>query len=64
MTQRVPLIVAEPGIDADPFKLHLDAALAENERRLISQRTTAALAARKARATQLGNRTNVAEAGA
>ena len=47
MAQRVPFIVAELGRDADPFMLHLYAALAEKERRLISDRTRAALAARK-----------------
>ncbi|MEQ9811508.1 MAG: recombinase family protein [Azospirillaceae bacterium] len=36
MAQRVPFIVAELGIDADPFMLHLYAALAEKERRLNS----------------------------
>jgi DNA invertase Pin-like site-specific DNA recombinase len=36
MAQRVPFIVAELGRDADPFMLHLYAALAEKERRLIS----------------------------
>jgi hypothetical protein len=45
MAQRVPFIVAELGADADPFMLHLYAALAEKERRLISDRTKAALAA-------------------
>src|SRR5882757_6737087 len=39
MAQRVPFIVAELGRDADPFMLHLYAALAEPERRLISERT-------------------------
>ena len=43
MAQRVPFIVAELGRDADPFMLHLYAALAEKERRLISERTKAAL---------------------
>ena len=38
MAQRVPFIVAELGRDADPFMLHLYAALAEKERRLISDR--------------------------
>ncbi len=57
-------IVAELGVDADPpFMLHLYAALAEKERRLISQRTTAALAAKKAQGVQLGNRRNIGEAG-
>jgi len=48
MAQRVPFIVAQLGRDADPFMLHLYAALAEKERRLISERTKAALAVRKA----------------
>ena len=64
MAQRVPFIVAELGRDADPFMLHLYAALAEKERRLISERTKAALAARKARGARLGNRRNAAEAAA
>ena len=37
MANRVPFIVAELGADADPFMLHLYAALAEKERRLISE---------------------------
>ena len=62
MAQRVPFIVAELGVDADPFMLHLYAALAEKERRLISERTKAALAARKCSGTRLGNPTNAGEA--
>jgi len=63
MAQRVPFIVAELGRDADPFMLHLYAALAEKERRLISDRTKAALAAKKAQGAKLGNPTNLALAG-
>jgi DNA invertase Pin-like site-specific DNA recombinase len=63
MAQRVPFIVAELGRDADPFMLHLYAALAEKERRLISERTKAALAAKKAAGATLGNPHNLAEAG-
>ena len=63
MAQRVPFIVAELGRDADPFMLHLYAALAEKERRLISERTKAALAIRKASGTKLGNPINIREAG-
>ena len=63
MAQRVPFIVAELGRDADPFMLHLYAALAEKERRLISERTKAALAIRKANGTKLGNPINIREAG-
>ena len=64
MAQRVPFIVAELGADADPFMLHLYAALAEKERRLISERTRTALAQRKAQGKRLGNPTNVDEAAA
>src|SRR3954465_1397522 len=63
MAQRVPFIVAELGRDADPFMLHLYAALAEKERRLISERTRAALAAKKAQGATLGNPTNIVQAG-
>ena len=64
MAQRVPFIVAELGRDADPFMLHLYAALAEKERRLISERTKAALAAKKASGVRLGNPSNIKAAGA
>ena len=63
MAQRVPFIVAELGRDADPFMLHLYAALAEKERRLIAERTKAALAAKKAAGARLGNPRNIAQAG-
>ena len=63
MAQRVPFIVAERGRDADPFMLHLYAALAEKERRLISERTTTALAAKKAKGAVLGNPSNLVQAG-
>lgn len=55
MVQRVPFIVADLGMNADPFMLHLFAALAEKERNVISTRTKAALAAAKARGAVLGN---------
>lgn len=64
MARRVPFIVAELGADADPFMLHLYAALAEKERNLIADRTRLALAARKAQGVKLGNPTNLAQAGA
>jgi DNA invertase Pin-like site-specific DNA recombinase len=64
MAEKVPFIVAELGRDADPFMLHLYAALAEKERRLISERTKAALAARKATGARLGNRSNPRQAAA
>jgi DNA invertase Pin-like site-specific DNA recombinase len=64
MAQRVPFIVAELGADADPFVLHLHAALAEKERRLISERTRHALAARRLQGARLGNTRNPGDAAA
>ena len=64
MARRVPFIVSELGADADPFMLHLYAALAEKERQLIADRTRVALLAKKAQGVRLGNPTNLAEAGA
>lgn len=63
MSQRVPFIVADLGIDADPFMLHLYAALAEKERAMIGERTRLALAQRRAGGTKLGNPRNLSEAG-
>jgi DNA invertase Pin-like site-specific DNA recombinase len=60
----VKVMVAELGRDADPFMLHLFAALAEKERRLISERTKAALEAKRASGAKLGNRINLDAAGA
>lgn len=48
MAHKVPFLVAELGRKNDPFVLHVYAALAEQERRMISERTKAALQARKA----------------
>lgn len=55
MAHKVSFVVAELGSDADPFMLHLYAALAEKERAMISQRTRDALRAAKARGVTLGN---------
>ena len=57
-------IIAELGADAVPFMLHRYAALADKERQLISERTRAALAARKAQGARLGNTRNACEAAA
>lgn len=54
MAEKVPFkVCALP--HADNFQLHLFAALAEQERTVISERTTAALAALKARGVKLGS---------
>ncbi len=55
MAHKVSFVVAELGSDADPFMLHLYAALAEKERQMISHRTRDALKAAKARGVVLGN---------
>jgi DNA invertase Pin-like site-specific DNA recombinase len=54
MAHRTPFIVTELGADADPFMLHIYAALAEKARRYISQTTSAALQAKKAQGAKLG----------
>lgn len=57
MAHKVPFIVTGLGADADPFMLHIYAALAEKERRLISQRTREALQAAKSKGVKLGGTT-------
>ncbi|MCO5105047.1 MAG: recombinase family protein [Burkholderiaceae bacterium] len=63
MARGVPFIVAELGVDTDPFVLHLYAALSEKERKMIGQRTREALAEKKRQGFKLGNPTNLPEAG-
>ena len=55
-------IVASLGAGHDPFMLHIYAAMAEQERAVISARTKAALAVLKASGARLGNRKNLPEA--
>jgi DNA invertase Pin-like site-specific DNA recombinase len=54
MTERVPFICADLGRDTDPFLLHIYAAFAEKERRMISIRTKEGLAKARARGIKLG----------
>jgi DNA invertase Pin-like site-specific DNA recombinase len=61
MAQRVPFIVTALGKNVDPFMLHIYAALAQQERAMISRRTKDALAAAKARGVKLG-RQEIADA--
>jgi len=53
MERKVPFVAVEFP-DATPLMLHIHAAMAEHERKLISQRTKAALAEAKARGVKLG----------
>jgi DNA invertase Pin-like site-specific DNA recombinase len=54
MAHNVPFVVAELGLQADPFTLHIYAALAEKERRRIAGNTKAALATAKKNGKSLG----------
>jgi DNA invertase Pin-like site-specific DNA recombinase len=54
MEHRVHFIVAALGRDCDQFVLHIYASLAEQERKLISERNKAAAAVRKLKGTQFG----------
>jgi len=54
MAHHIEFIVAALGRQADPFILHLYAALAEKERSLIAQRTREGLQAAKRRGQRLG----------
>ena len=59
MAKQIPFLVAELGPNVESFTLHLYAALAEKERRMISERTRLALRAKARRGTLLGNRKNL-----
>jgi DNA invertase Pin-like site-specific DNA recombinase len=54
MAERVPFLVADLGTDTDPFMLHIYAAFAEKERRLISERTKAGLREARKRGKVIG----------
>jgi hypothetical protein len=64
MAQHVPFIVAELGADADPFMLHLYAALAEKRASADLRADTVGPSCAKASSTMFGNRSNPAEAAA
>lgn len=53
MESGIPFVAADMPA-GDPFRLHIEAAVAEDEARKISERTKAALAAAKARGVKLG----------
>ena len=55
MVHQVPIVVTELGPNGDPFMLHIYAAVAEQERRKIAERTSQALQAKKARGEPVGN---------
>jgi DNA invertase Pin-like site-specific DNA recombinase len=54
MAHKTPFIVTELGPNVDPFMLHIHAAVAEQERRRISERTRDALRAKIAQGAKLG----------
>jgi len=49
MSKKVPFIVCNLGLDVDPFMLHIFAAMGEKERKMIGERTKAALLAKRLR---------------
>ena len=53
MESKTPFVACDMP-NADPLRLHIEAAVAEDERRRISERTKAALAAAKTRGVRLG----------
>lgn len=54
LEHKVHFMVAAPGRDCDTFTLHIYASLAEQERKMISERATAAAAVAQRRGTKFG----------
>lgn len=54
LMNRAPFYTVEDGLQADRLTLHVKATIAEQERRMIGERTKAALGALKARGVKLG----------
>lgn len=59
MATTAKFIVTQFGETVDEFMLHMYAVLAEKERKMISERTSAALQTLKTKGVKLGNRTNI-----
>ena len=62
MTRGILFHVVQFGMTTDTFTLHIHAAVAQQERKLISERTKSALARKKAQGHQLGNTINLPQA--
>lgn len=58
LMNRANFVTAEDGLACPPIQLHLKAAIAENERKMIGERTKAALSAKAARGEPLGSHTH------
>lgn len=54
MNSRTVFATVEDGLDYSPLQLHIKASMAEHERKMISERTKAALGSLKARGVKLG----------
>lgn len=54
MADGIRFATVEDGLEVEPFMLHIKASFAEQERRLISERTKAGLASTMARGTKVG----------